>query len=261
MAARPAVIPETFSGEGSFSEWCDHFDSVAEVNGWDAAAKALWLRVRLVGRAQTAFKRLSAEDSAEYSKAIPRLRERFEPASKSALYAAEFQNRRKRPTEDWAAFGEDLKTLVDKAYPQLEEAARECLAVNHFLGQLDSQLAFSVRQAKPKTMNAAVTATLEMESYRMAPHAPSSTEQEPATFVDAVHPRQDAMMGILHQLMTRVDKLEKEIQACRAACEAAEHRQPPNKPPSGPVVCRRCGKEGHYSRGCAAPRRPAQGND
>ena len=30
--------------------------------------------------------------------------------------------------------------------------------------------------------------------------------------------------------MARVDKLEKEIQACRAACEAAEHRQPPNKP-------------------------------
>ena len=43
--------------------------------GRDAATKALWLRVRLVGRAQTAFKRLSAEDSAEYSKAIPRLRE------------------------------------------------------------------------------------------------------------------------------------------------------------------------------------------
>ena len=59
MASRPAVLPEMYSGEGSFTEWIDHFDSVAEVNAWDDAAKSLWIRVRLVGRAQTAFKRLT----------------------------------------------------------------------------------------------------------------------------------------------------------------------------------------------------------
>ena len=56
---RPLVLPETFSGDGCFSEWIEHFESVAAVNSWDDAAKALWLRVQLTGKAQTAYKRLS----------------------------------------------------------------------------------------------------------------------------------------------------------------------------------------------------------
>ena len=146
MASRPAVLPETYGGDGSFSDWCDHFESVAQVNGWDNAAKSLWLRVRLVGRAQSAYKRLSKADRADYSKAIPLLKERFEPASQCAMYEAEFHSRRKRPTEDWAAFGEDLKTLSDKAFPDLEVAAREgCLnsldwttGLDYWTGLLDS---------------------------------------------------------------------------------------------------------------------------
>ena len=129
MASRPAVLPETYSGECSFTEWIDHFDSVAEVNAWDDAAKSHWIRVRLVSRAQTAFKRLDADTRANYAAAKAALKARFEPASKSALYEAEFQTRRKQPSEDWASFGEDVKALADKAFPELEEAARERLAV------------------------------------------------------------------------------------------------------------------------------------
>ena len=103
--------------------------------------------------------------------------ERFEPESKCALYEAEFQSRRKRPGEDWASFGEDMKSLAIKAFLDLNEAAKEQLAVSNYLSQLDPQLAFSVRQRKPKTMAEAVTATLEMESYRLAPSNPVSNAQ------------------------------------------------------------------------------------
>ena len=50
--------PEPFSGMGSFSDWVDHFEGVAAINDWDDAAKLLWMRVRLVGRAQTTYGRL-----------------------------------------------------------------------------------------------------------------------------------------------------------------------------------------------------------
>lgn len=66
MATHPAVLPETYSGEGSFTDWLDHFESVAVVNDWDDLARILWLRVRLVGRAQSAFKHLSEEQRADY---------------------------------------------------------------------------------------------------------------------------------------------------------------------------------------------------
>ena len=142
MAARPAVLPETFSGVGSFTEWLDHFETVAEVNGWDNAAKALWLRVRLVGRAQKAVKSLSAEDRAEYAKAKEQLTKRFEPESKCALYEAEFQARKKQPVEDWATFGEDLKSLADKSFPDLDDVAIERLTVSNFFGPARSTVGF-----------------------------------------------------------------------------------------------------------------------
>ena len=79
---------------------------------------------------------------------------------------AEFQGRKKRRTEDWAAYGEDLKTLVEKAYPALQAEAQELLALNHFLAQIDNpQLVFRVRQRAPPTIDAAVAATMELETY------------------------------------------------------------------------------------------------
>ena len=41
-----------------FVEWLDHFENMAAINSWSAENKLLWFKVRLTGRAQTAFKRL-----------------------------------------------------------------------------------------------------------------------------------------------------------------------------------------------------------
>ena len=58
---RPLLTPEPFTGTGSFTDWVDHFEGVAAINEWDDATKLMWMRVRLVGRAQTAYGRLSTE--------------------------------------------------------------------------------------------------------------------------------------------------------------------------------------------------------
>ena len=58
MASRPLVLPEPFSGESSWDAWIGHFEDMAAVNGWEEQEKLLWQRVRLTGRARTAFQRL-----------------------------------------------------------------------------------------------------------------------------------------------------------------------------------------------------------
>lgn len=61
---------------------------------------------------------------------------------------------------------EDLRFITDKAYPELQDEARELLALNQYLSLLDhSQVAFGVRQRNPGTLDAAVSATLELETY------------------------------------------------------------------------------------------------
>ena len=57
---RPVITPDSFNGESAdWDAWMGHFESVAQVNGWDDAAKLLWLQVRLTGKAQTAWNRLT----------------------------------------------------------------------------------------------------------------------------------------------------------------------------------------------------------
>ena len=123
MSSRPLVLPETFNGEaGNWDEWIDHFESVAVVNGWETDADKLkWLRVRLTGRALTAFKRIPEVTRNNYDDCKKALRKRYEPESKRELYMAEFQSRKRNKGEDWAMLGDELKILADKAYPDLED--------------------------------------------------------------------------------------------------------------------------------------------
>ena len=56
-------------------------------------------------------------------------REHFEPESKRELYKVQFESHKKQAKENWADFGDDLMVLVNKAFPNLQEA-QEQLAVN-----------------------------------------------------------------------------------------------------------------------------------
>ena len=155
------VLPYTYAG-GEWSQWICHFESVAAVNGWDDE-KLLWLKVRLTERAQTAFQKLSDSATATCKEAKKALKERFETASKKGLYQAELQTRWKKRTETWASYAEDARR---QGLPIPQTEAKEQIALTQYLALIDSpNVTFAVRQHKPTFLDAAVTATLEMESY------------------------------------------------------------------------------------------------
>ncbi len=104
------------------------FTNASAVNEWDDAAKLKWLKVRLTGKAQTAFQRLPADTQESYSDAVKALKERFEPPSRRTRDQAELQTRRRKKDESWADLADNLRLLADKAYPDLEDKARERLA-------------------------------------------------------------------------------------------------------------------------------------
>ena len=265
MAARPQVVPEPFTGEGSWDDWIDHFESAAAVNKWGDADKLLWLRVRMTGRAQKAYKNLSEAAKGDYERCKGCLQERFEPASKKELYRAEFHARRKRRTEDWASFAEDIKALAERAFNNLEPDAREHLALTHYLQQLGNpQVAFSVKQNRPKNVDEAVSATLEMESYLLPKagrvgHIPGPESEQEAISVAAVQTRQDSMMNLLQAMMERLEKLETDREPNSSPDVSSYKEQAKDKPSTrrkggqtNRIICFKCGKEGHMARGCRA---------
>ena len=262
-SSKPLVLPETYTGEGEWSQWICHFENVAAVNDWDDDKKLLWLKVRLTGRAQKAFQRLSDTASASYKEAKKALKERFEPASRKGLYQAEFQTRRKRKTEGWAEFAEDLKIIVDKAYPDLQDEAREQMALTHYLSQIDNpQVAFAVKQQKPDNLDSAVSTTLEMESYLVSKSTTLSntvavveseathTTDEGAEAVGAVN----TATGLMKELLERMEKLETEVSAAKERTgpkpRGLQQRRQGGNGRRSDITCWSCGGPGHFARDC-----------
>ena len=115
MSGKPLLLPEVFSGE-SLSAWAEHFESVATVNKWDSDDdKRKWLKVRLTGKAWTAFQKLPADVRNKYGECVKALKQRFEPDSKKQLYVAELHTRERHKDEDWASYGDALRVLANKA--------------------------------------------------------------------------------------------------------------------------------------------------
>ena len=82
--------------------------------------------------AQTAYGRLPDAKKADYHTLK---KERFEPESRRELYLSKFSTRKRKT---WAEYANELRVLADKAFPELEEKAREQLALNQFLSQLEN---------------------------------------------------------------------------------------------------------------------------
>ena len=146
------------------------------------------------------------------------LKERFEPSSKQEVYKAGFESHRKRSTESWDDFGDELLQLVDKAFPILQPKAKEQLAFSHYLGQLTpAEVAFGVKQRRPATVNEAVSSTIELESYQSKTLPKSNSvshitdEEDPV--VRNVQSVQEGLLKTMQKLVEQVEKLEMMVPA------------------------------------------------
>ena len=69
MASKPVLLSGPYSGEsGSWDDWIDHFECIAEVNKWATGEEKLkWLRVRLTGKPLTTLRKLPESARSSYA--------------------------------------------------------------------------------------------------------------------------------------------------------------------------------------------------
>ena len=102
------------------------------------------------------------------------MKEWFQPVSLRELYVVEFQTHMNEWGESWADFAEDLQGLVGRTYPDIQEEACERFLLDRYLERLSHlHLALGVKKSRPEDLDAAVIATLQMESYKIAGFRPA----------------------------------------------------------------------------------------
>jgi len=257
---RPLILPDTFTGEGDFDEWINRFEDVADINRWSDADKLRWLKVRLSNKAYVAYGRLPHVIKQSYSAAKEALYNRFEPEFKLELYRVELEKRVKLDDESWADYGDSLSQLTSKAFPTLQDKAQEQIALNYYMNQLnDPRISLAVKQRQPVDIREAVSATIELQSYlhvTAEPHSDMPINDNPHLEVTTIESTQTAMLKIMEKLIDRVEQLE-------ASLQQGHHdtlREQPVSRSCNEVVCKKCGKIGHYARGCAMSNAPRKTN-
>ena len=83
-----------------------------------------------------AWRCLNQEVKLCYDTAKAALRTRFEPSHRRELHLLDYQGRRRKAGETWGEVADDLRILADKAFPELNNQAKDQLTLDHFLSLL-----------------------------------------------------------------------------------------------------------------------------
>ena len=238
------VKPDKFDGSASWIDFKSHFEVCAELNKWTFTEKGMYLAVALRGQAQSVLGNLPVGDRCNYRLLSNALEERFLPPNQTELYRAQLRERRQRASESLPELGQDLRRLVNLAYPTAPIEVRETLAKEQFIDALkESEMRLRVKQARPMDLNDAIRHAVELDAFNSA----ERRLNESKGYLREVKPQEKAETGdTITSLLKAVQDIKKEMKELKMKVEKGND----NKPYSTVVGCNFCKKKGHVKTSC-----------
>ena len=265
---RPNITPDRYSGKVLWKEYFRHFESCREVNQWSEEQAAKWLAASLQGDAL----RLVGDSGQKhtYGELVKLLQRRFGSARQSENYLVELRHRRQKPKESLLELGQAIHELTVRAYPEIQEEAREKLAKNHFIDAVDSHsVREGINRARPKTLDEAVHAALETENFeKVEQHR--LLDRKPAKFARALNSDTEQRLETLELSLREQAKTLSSVAEMMKSLSGQTTGQGPGKGASSPKTsqpgrhepgtfkCFKCKEKGHFARECK--KAPKQGN-
>ena len=263
--SRSFVKAATYDGTGLWNDYLSHFESVCKLNEWTDAEKALYLAASLRGQAQGVLGNLPRDDRESYRTLVKALQDRFAPLNQTELYRAQLRERRQKPSESLPEMGQDIRRLVNLAYPTAPTDVREILATEQFLdGLYNSEMRLKIKQARPLNLNDAIQRAVELEAYNRAERQRTdnirvmnkdSTDTANVSKIDQFMETVEKNMRSLQKDMRDIKQWKFQSQSYRPQSQGSMTRQNNSKPQDRSKVrkCYNCGSDEHLKRNCPMP--------
>ena len=168
---RRQILPERYDGTNvELREYLNQFLVLTKLNDWTEQEKGLYLASSLTGVARGILNDMTPMEREDFDSLAQKLQQRFEPACREEAFRAELRVRQRRRTETPSEFGHAVKNLVTKAYPDLNERAKETIALEaYWNGHPDGEMRVMALMKAPKTVEEAGGFVTQYESVKPAP--------------------------------------------------------------------------------------------
>ena len=267
---KPSLIPDRFAGDVPWRDYKSHFESCAVINGWSAEEKAFFLAAGLKGQAQQVLGDRAAGEVLDYAELTARLERRYGPGEQAETFLAELRGRTRKENESLQELGQGIRRLTELAYPELPRDSRERLARGYLVDAIpDAEIRAGIFRAHPRTLDEAIRAALETESFLKAERQRQRNQggrpdrnnrvmrQVDIVSRDEFERQTRIMSEQLRQVHQMLAGLTQAMQSDARRPEQANYEQKRHN-----MACFQCGKNGHFKRNCPDLQSSAQsGNE
>jgi hypothetical protein len=166
QAAR--IKPRAYDGQGVWREYKNYFERVAKMNRWDEEERVAHLWINIEGMALEFLDNTPGSGELTYREICRKMDERFGDEQLKEVYKAQLRTRRKKSGEGLRELGQDIRRLVQLAYPGQHNYMDEICIEKYREAIDDKECRLAIHRFKPDTLEDAIRIAVDTESWQIS---------------------------------------------------------------------------------------------
>ena len=243
------ALPNKFD-DGDVVSWLDSFDVCAAANGWNNDTRLRRIPTLLVGRAFAIFQRLAAGQKDTLAPLREALVAAFLPEEQRGARSSEFDSASIKAGEAVEVFAHRLESLLRKALQALDGDAREAVLKQRFIRGMQPSIRLRLYENPALTYGQCVTTARQLQSAVKQLAEEGVPTPNSIDFGGDARPQMQTPAGHVKTETVASANLIRNAAARPNAVPGSEFRERQ----SNLWTCYNCGKLGHKSAQCLAPR-------